>query len=62
MEDAHAKTPDEVHTEYRLGPIIQVCRFFNTGADGLSEAQVNELRKKYGENGMCGIDPTVFAL
>ncbi|CAJ0943320.1 unnamed protein product, partial [Mesorhabditis belari] len=38
MEGAHIKTGDEV------------CRFFDTGADGLTEDQVDKLREKYGYN------------
>ena len=30
---------------------LQVCRFFGTSSDGLSDSQVEELRNKYGENG-----------
>ncbi|CAD5213323.1 unnamed protein product [Bursaphelenchus okinawaensis] len=40
MEDAHAKSADEV------------LRFFGTGPDGLSEDQVERLRQKYGPNEM----------
>jgi hypothetical protein len=39
MENAHAKTADEI------------CRFFGTGPEGLTEEQVDELRDKYGYNG-----------
>lgn len=39
MEDAHSKSADEV------------LRFFGTGADGLSDDQVERLREKYGANG-----------
>ncbi|EFO86897.1 CRE-SCA-1 protein [Caenorhabditis remanei] len=38
MEDAHSKDAEEV------------CKFFGTGPEGLSEQQVETLRKKYGEN------------
>lgn len=40
MEDAHAKTGDEV------------CHFFNVGPDGLTETQVEASREKYGFNEM----------
>ncbi|KAI6220093.1 Calcium-transporting ATPase [Aphelenchoides fujianensis] len=40
MEDAHAKSADEV------------LRFFGTGADGLTEDQVERLRSKHGFNEM----------
>ena len=39
MENAHAKSADEL------------LRFFGTGPDGLTEQQVTELREKYGPNG-----------
>ncbi|CAI4231256.1 unnamed protein product [Auanema sp. JU1783] len=38
MEDAHSKSAQEV------------CRFFGTGDDGLSDDQVEKLREKYGAN------------
>lgn len=40
MEDAHTKSGEEV------------CRFFNVGQDGLTEAQVAKQREKYGFNEM----------
>lgn len=40
MENAHAKTAEELF------------QFFGTGPDGLSENQVEELRDKYGYNGL----------
>ncbi|PIO56547.1 cation transporter/ATPase [Teladorsagia circumcincta] len=40
MEDAHAKTGDEV------------CRFFNVGPDGLTETQIEAQREKFGYNEM----------
>jgi len=40
MENAHAKTSEELF------------QFFGTGPDGLSENQVEELRDKYGYNGL----------
>jgi hypothetical protein len=39
MEDAHAKSGDEV------------LKYFSTGPDGLTEDQVERLRSKYGYNG-----------
>ena len=64
MEDAHAKSADEVrylHIYIVLHDlrgfvhcskgIFQVCRFFNTGPEGLSDDQVEKLREKYGLNG-----------
>ena len=39
MENAHTQPPDELF------------RYFGTGPDGLTEAQVEELRDKYGWNG-----------
>jgi magnesium-transporting ATPase (P-type) len=51
MDDAHAKSADEV------------LRFFSTGPDGLSEDQVERLRSKYGYNGkiFSGINPKLFS-
>lgn len=43
MENAHAKTPEELSW------------FFGTGPEGLEEYQVEELREKYGYNGLCQI-------
>jgi hypothetical protein len=40
MENAHAKTSEEL------------SRFFGTGPEGLEEHQVEELRDKYGLNGL----------
>jgi hypothetical protein len=40
MENAHTKSPDELF------------RYFETGPDGLTEDQVEDLREKHGLNGM----------
>lgn len=40
MDDAHAKSGDEV------------LKYFSTGPDGLTEDQVERLRSKYGYNGI----------
>ncbi|GMR41361.1 hypothetical protein PMAYCL1PPCAC_11556 [Pristionchus mayeri] len=40
MEDAHSKSADEV------------CRFFGTGSEGLTDDQIERLRAKYGPNEM----------
>ncbi|KAJ1358402.1 hypothetical protein KIN20_016818 [Parelaphostrongylus tenuis] len=51
MEDAHAKSGEEV------------CRFFNVGPDGLTETQIIKQREKYGFNEMpAEVGKTIWEL